>query len=291
MNLIGELASRVTEALVESLHHAVPMLPVMFGAFILMEFVNHNTRASGIARITKNRAIGPLVAAGLGLLPQCGFSVAATTLFLEGLIPAGSLLATYIATSDEAVPILLADRSTLPWVAPLLLTKLVWGTVAGVAVNMALATRPQSQRGRTPGRPACAPENGTWRDHLSHAFHRTLRIGSLVVLFSTALHLLGQGLSETLGSLGAGRGLLGPVATSFVGLIPSCATSVALAEGFKSGVLSFPAMVSGLTANAGLGLLVLIKESRRRGEALSIIASLVASAAIAGLLATLLYPA
>ena len=114
------------EVLSESLVHTATMLPVLFLAFIIVEFASHRTGAGWLRRGMAHPYLGPVAAAGLGLLPQCGFSVATTSLFLEGMIPTGSLLASYIATSDEAVPILLSNPATLPWVLPLLATKLVW---------------------------------------------------------------------------------------------------------------------------------------------------------------------
>lgn len=295
----------VQESLIESLKHTGLMLPVLFAAFLLMETVNHSAKTTRLAGAARHAVFGPVVAAVLGLLPQCGFSVAATTLFLEGLIPTGSLLAVYIATSDEAMPVLIGNPDTLPWVLPLLATKLAWGSIVGIAVNLAFRNRASSNKknsrqanahsedpsiksqgigGSCAGHPA---PNG-WRDYFAHAGIRTARVGAMVFVLSSVLHVAGHILSDKMGPVLGGGGLIQPLAASFLGLIPSCATSVAMAEAFRAGLMSFPAIVSGLTSNAGIGLLVLIKENRQPGQSLSIVAMLVASAVLVGLLASFL---
>ncbi|HHY17242.1 MAG TPA: hypothetical protein GX524_04135, partial [Firmicutes bacterium] len=119
------------EVLNESLAHTGVMFPLLFLVFLLVETVSNSSASCRITSAFSQPFIGPVAASALGLIPQCGFSVVATTLFLEGMIPMGSLLATFISTSDEAIPVMLSDRASLPWVLPLLATKLVWGTVAG----------------------------------------------------------------------------------------------------------------------------------------------------------------
>lgn len=289
------------EVLSESFFHTASMLPILFAAFLIVEVSSHRAGTGLLRRGMSHPYLGPMAAAGLGLLPQCGFSVAATSLFLEGLIPIGSLLASYIATSDEAIPVLLASPDTLPWVVPLLATKLVWGAVAGIAVNfgarkaaknprVAPRRRAQAEHGDHVHGRTCVGTAGTWRDFVPHALSRTVRIAAMVFVLSSAFDLGGHYLGEHL-ARAAGKGVIQPLAASFLGLIPSCATSVVLAEGFRTGMISFPALVSALTANTGLGLLVLVKESRDSARTLSVVVLLVLSAIISGTLASLLLPA
>jgi hypothetical protein len=290
----------IKEVLSESLVHTARMLPILVTAFVVVETVSHRAEAAWLRRGMAHPWIGPVAAAALGLLPQCGFSVATTSLYVEGFIPTGSLLASYIATSDEAIPILMANPSTLAWVLPLLGTKLVWGAVAGIAVNYGARKAGRPKRpGSTPelpgGSPAggphphtCVGTRGTIREIVPHALSRALRIAAMVFvlssLFNVAGHLFSDRLSEAAAS---GEGIIQPLAASFLGLIPSCATSVVLAEGFGSGLVSFPALVSGLTANSGMGILVLIKESRNRARTVGVVVLLIVSAFISGTLASI----
>jgi len=100
------LIEHLTEILNESLLHTGTMLPLLFLVFLLVEAVSHRSTSSRVTNAFSHPFIGPIAAAALGLVPQCGFSVVATTLFLEGMIPIGSLLSAYISTSDEALPII-----------------------------------------------------------------------------------------------------------------------------------------------------------------------------------------
>jgi hypothetical protein len=279
----------IREILAESLSHAIAMAPALFVVFVLMEVVSHGTRPIFISSALKHSVAGPVAAAGLGLLPQCGFSVAATMLYVEGMVPAGSLLASFIATSDEAVPILVANPATLPWVMPLLAVKLAWGIAVGVGVNAAARAFRGASAGKRSVRPIpphehadihthagnCVGEKARVRDYLPHALSRTLRTIAMVFVLSVALDLAGKLAQNHLPGALSLTSSWQPLAASFLGLIPSCATSVALAEGFRAGLVSFPALLSGLTANSGMGLLVLLKESRDSARTMLIVGLLV----------------
>ncbi len=272
--------------IVESVLHTTKMLPVLFPTFLLVEFISHRTDTKRLAKTVGHGILGPLTAALLGLLPQCGFSVAATTLYIDGLIPAGSLISAYIATSDEALPVLLSDGGSRQWVIPLLVTKLLWGFAVGLAVNYAQRGKVVAKEGTSqPGKPG--GHGASWQGMLSHATVRTAKIGATVFVFSAALHWIGTFLSPGMTRLLSSGGPWQNAVTSLVGLFPSCATSVALAESFKAGFISFPGMMSGLVTNAGLGLLVLIKDGKNARDTLSVVGVLVVSGFLAGLLTTL----
>lgn len=293
-----EVAEIVKEILQEGLVHTATMIPVLFLVFLAMEFISHQAKGSWIARVTRNPILGPIGAALIGLLPQCGFSIATTTLYLEGLIPTGSLIAAYIATSDEAIPILLGDTSTVKWIVPLLASKLAWGSIVGIAINLALGRRSSLQQD-TPSvsskpthhhnnKNSCFAQSVGVKEFLPHALTRTVRISAMVFVLSSAFNLAGHLMEGTVSSLLIDGGLLQPLAASLVGLIPSCASSVVLAESFRAGFISFPALFGGLCANAGIGLLVLVKEERNKMQVVSVIVLLLVAALVGGTLATLL---
>ena len=295
----------IREVLTEGLSHAIAMAPALLAVFVLMEVVSHGARPIFISSALRHSVVGPVAAAGLGLLPQCGFSVATTMLYVEEMVPAGSLLASYIATSDEAIPILVANPATLPWVLPLLAVKFAWGVLAGVSVNATARAFRGASAGKRSTRPIsaesqsfahahthsgnCVGEKARPRDYLPHALCRTARTVAMVFVLSVVLELAGEIAQARAPGALAGAASWQPLAASFLGLIPSCATSVALAEGFRAGLVSFPALLSGLTANSGMGLLVLVKESRDRSKTALVIGLLVASAYAVGYLAHLFY--
>lgn len=272
----------LAEVTKEGLIHTATMLPILIAVFLLVERVSHRTDAAWLRRGLAHPYLGPLVGAGLGLLPQCGFSIAATSLFVEGFIPTGSLLASYIATSDEAVPILLGNSGTRRWVAPLLGVKLIWGLLVGVAVNLvarkASKGDPRDQEKKSEER----EPGGFWRETLPHALGRAIRVATLVFVLSVAFNFAGHLMGDRL--MSGGLGALHLPMASVIGLFPSCATSVVLSEAFGTGLISFPALVSGLTANAGMGLFVLAKECKDRSRVLGVVFLLVLSAVLSGAL-------
>lgn len=311
--LLENSAPLIREVLLESLSHTAAMLPVLFGVFLLMELVSHGVRTGWISRVARHPVAGPVAASALGLLPQCGFSVAITLLWAQGLAPTGFLVASYIATSDEAIPVLLSSPSTVSWVLPLMAAKLGWGMAVGVIVNLVLdrggahtgaeqasslleAGRESSAGTVTSDAHRARPYSGVgersgWKGYVVHAMADTGRTAATVFALSSALGFAGRLAGPSVTGLLPGPGFWQPLAASVVGLIPTCAISVGLAEGFRSGLISFPALLSGLTANAGMGLLVLAKESRDPRRTASVISILLASAFIAGCLANLLLPA
>lgn len=314
----------LSEVLYESLVHTGTMLPVLFVVFAVVEIISHRSTSSRIAKAFSQPFVGPVAAAALGLIPQCGFSVVATTLFVEGMIPIGSLLSAYISTSDEALPVMLSDPASLPWVVPLLATKLVWGAVAGICINAAVLQRSKSRsRGAKPGTdrnagqdqisgsnstslgPAChhaAEKHGPAcscscigdksrpAEIASHAVSRTLRTASMVFVLSAVFNFIGHAAQGRIAAALTKPGLWQPVVAALVGLIPSCATSVALAESFRAGMLSFPATISGLASNSGIGLLILIKEAKSKRVVLTVFGLLVFASVLAGVLASLILP-
>lgn len=332
-----DILSHCLEILIESLTHTASMLPVLFAAYLFVEFVAHGQRLESLRRLSSHPIIGAITASALGLLPQCGFASAATVMYLDGLLPRGTLIASYIATSDEALPILLSTKESIGWVLPLLVTKFVWGALAGIALNLAgqagkkvgrhttgnLSSAAEQAQGRrqagvdteTEGplpavpvvlerqddhtliRPGSRPSFATstcqrpahsWKDVFVHAFARTVRVGLMILTFSLVLHILGHLGQEKLTHVLVGTGWWQNVIAALVGLFPSCATSVAIADGFQRGMLSFSATVAGLSSNAGVALAVLFKESKNKADPVGIAILLVVAGFLAGMLVSVL---
>lgn len=313
--MLRKVTEILGEVLPESLVHTGTMLPALFVVFVLVELLetlSHKKGSEKLARAFAHPYLGPIAAAALGIIPQCGFSVVATTLFVEGIIPMGSLLSAYISTSDEALPVMLSDPLSLPWVAPLIAIKLIWGSVVGILVNIALLRKKarteivDENRKTLPDiNASCAIDASTHNhDSNSHslqgthplgevvmnALSRTLRIGAVVFLLYAAINLVGHLAQEQISGSLSSPGFWQPFVASLVGLIPSCATSVAIAETFKAGLLSFPAAVSGLTSNGGIGPLVLVKECKNKRDVVTLIVLQIVSALTVGILVSLFWP-
>lgn len=264
------------EVLLDALVDTLPMVPFLLVVFAFLEWVEHrHAEVTGrVAGLTG--AAGPLVGAGLGIIPQCGISAVGSALFARRAISLGTLLAVYLATSDEALPVLLADPKGVAWVAPILLTKLVVAVGAGWLADALLRLRAEG----VPGGAACSLRH---RSLLVCALDRTLRVYAFVLLTSVALgSLIATVGSDGMAAIMLRRSPLQPALAALVGLIPNCGASVAVAETFNQGGLSFGSAIAGLCAASGTGLIVLARENPDRRQTARIVLALYGVSAAAG---------
>ena len=275
------------DILQEALHDTWPLVPVLFVLYVGLE-VAVRGGSGRLARFARHAdSAGPLAGAVLGVIPQCGMSVFMSTLFLSGRISRGTLVATYIATSDEALPVMLAYGNQMRLVGAIVAGKLALGIVAGLLVDA--LPGPRYYRGvRAHPEPETAEvERELHRPdvmHLvRHALGRTVQIVSWVfavtLLLGVGLHLLG---GDALLAEVARHRVLGVFATAAFGLIPNCAASIAIAEGAMRGLLPFSATMAGLSAGAGYGPIVLLKEGTN-GTLVQLVALCFGISIVAGL--------
>lgn len=134
MRVLG--GNNMGEVLLDALIDSLKVLPVLFAVYLLIEWVEqYSSKKFNNEKLLKNR-FAPLVGGGIGLIPQCGFSVVATDLYNKSRITAGTLIAVYVATSDEAIPIMLGSSYGIKMLLPLLVLKLVFAVVLGYLVDL-----------------------------------------------------------------------------------------------------------------------------------------------------------
>ncbi len=265
----------------DALLDALQMLPFLFAAFLLMEFLEHRASEKMKSSLAGVGRFGPLAGALLGMIPQCGFSVAAANFYAGRVITMGTLLAVFLSTSDQALLILLAHPQMLGSILPLLLAKLISAVVFGFLIDFLL-------RGRLPDEPPfeelCAEcdceHSGIFRAALHHTIGIFLFVLAVNLLLGYGMDLLG---AERVSAFLLSGSAFQPFLAALVGLIPNCAVSVLLAELFLSGTLRFGALVAGLCSGAGVGLLVLFRANRRLQENLFFLAVLYLASAATGL--------
>ena len=281
---LHELLHILEHALLDS----AKAVPFLFLAYLLMEAAEHYHSAKMEKAISGIGKAGPLVGAALGCIPQCGFSASASNLYAAGLLSRGTLLAVFLATSDEALPMLLGAADGRDMILPLLLCKILIGILAGYAIDFYMARW---------GRPrelfdlcedcGCEEEgSGILKPALWHTGHILLYIFLLNLGLGLAMELLGE---ELLGAILLKGSVLQPFVAALVGLIPNCAVSVTLTQLYLAGTVSFGSLLAGLCSGAGLGVAVLVKMNRSRRENLQIIGLLYAIAALCGLAVHLLF--
>lgn len=284
--------------IVEAFIDTLKMFPYLFVACFVIEWIAHRAGDSFKDGLRRFGRLGSVGGAALGLFPQCGFSVAAADLYADRIITPGTLIAVFIATSDEALPVLLADSSRLGLVAPLLATKFTIAVIAGLFVDFALGRlwRPSWEAGtELHHHHGHADEDGHDDDEegchhhechggifglaLAHSARISLLIFVVTALLNIGLDALGE--ERTRAFLMSGNRLQ-PLLAAIFGLVPSCAASVFLTEMYVQGSLSFGSVVAGLSTSAGAGILVLCRMAPRKRDALRVLAFILVVAAATG---------
>ena len=284
----------------ETLTDALKILPLLFIAFLVIEIIEHKA-ADKLRRALSSKRAGVFGGALLGLFPECGFSVAASNLYAEKLISAGTLVAVFIATSDEALPIILSVPETASYFLPLLLLKLVLALIAGYMLDIILKlagkrvhetkeehihhTHSHDQHFHGAGEhhrcSYCDSNRGIIKNSLSRTLVTILFIILTIFVFNSIVSLIGE--DNIKGLMGSIK-YLQPFITALAGLVPSCAVSVMLAGLFAQGAISFGALVAGLCAGAGAGIAVLLRSCKDIRKSLSIIGYVWLFSAVSGVL-------
>lgn len=281
------------------------MLPLLYVAYLIIEyFERKEDKSDGL--FWNLQKYGPLFGAMLGLLPQCGFSILAAMLYLQGNITLGTMLAVFIATSDEAIPVLLSEVNMIPSLALLLLLKFIIAVACGWVVDHVLFPHQKilrfedmeeeedeeqedmeimDQEEAASACPCCYPQYPIWKS----ALIRTLKIYLFAFAATFVLDLLMEWIgTETLSSILLTGSWAQPLIAALFGFIPNCAATVILCQLYAAGSLSFASLLAGLITNAGLGLLVLFQYEKKKSNVWKVAGLLYAAAAIFGLLFSVL---
>lgn len=267
------------DAVLDALIDTAKLLPILFFTYLLMEYLEHHTGSKLALALSRWKKAGPLLGAGLGLIPQCGFSGAVASLYAGGAVTMGTLLAVFLATSDEMLPILISARIPLSTVALILGIKLAAGCLVGYLVDALHRNRHTRQIHDLCRAARCSCEDGILRSALRH----TLQILLLILAVNLALNVLFSLLPrETIGAVWR-IPVLGELAAGVLGLLPNCAASVMISQFYVQGVMPAGPMLSGLLVNAGVGLLVLFRVNQSRKESLKIAGILLISGVMLGL--------
>ena len=254
----------IQDMLFDTAKDSLRLLPFLFFTYFFMEWLEHRTGQAARERIRHAGKFGPIWGGFLGIMPQCGFSAAASSLYAGRVITAGTLLAVYLSTSDEMLPILISEAVPVGTIVKILAVKCAIAVVSGlvvelVYVNVMKQTEKEMDIHTVCEEEHCSCEDGLLRSAVCH----TLRIFFYIILISLILNMVIAWIGEeTLAELFTSVPVVAEMVSALVGLIPNCASSVVITELYLSGMISAGAMMSGLLVNAGVGILVLFRLNR-----------------------------
>ena len=290
------------EIIEETLIDALKLLPFLFITYLIMEYIEHKMGHKTKSAIKKSGKWGPIIGSILGVFPQCGFSVSATNLYAGRVITLGTLIAVYLSTSDEMLPIFISEAVSPVIILKILGTKLIIGMIAGVIIdlfvhiiiknkNKKIVQQNEEDSEENEIGHMCEEEHCHCNESgiLKSAIHHTLSILVFIVLITfiinTVVYFVGE---ETIAGWILNKPVIGPVIASLIGLIPNCAASVIITNMYLENVISLGSMISGLLTGAGVGLAVLFKTNNRIKENMSIIILLYAIGVISGIMIDLI---
>lgn len=251
-----------------TIEDSLAVLLILFVTYLAMEYLEHRTEGTVRTMVRRAGRLGPVIGALAGVVPQCGFSAAASNLYAGRVITMGTLIAIYLSTSDEMLPVMISSKAPVEVIAGILAVKVLVGMAAGFVIDLFCRNK-QADHGHTTHihelceEEHCDCERGIFRSALKH----TVQVGVFLLLVGFALNLLLEILGEdVLAELLLNRPVAGPVVAGIVGLIPNCAASVVLTELYLGGLIDAGSMLSGLLVGAGVGVLVLFRVNHHRAE-------------------------
>ena len=275
----------------EAVAESINLIPFLFIIFLFIE-IFENYFSEKIEKLSlSSRLWGPFVGSIIASIPQCGFSVIATMLYIKRFITLGTLIAIYVSTSDEAIPILLVHPESFSVIVPIVATKICIGMVAGYAVDFifksSLEKAPEKIEVCECG--CCHNEIHSQVTNLFiHPLKHCFNVFIFILVVNCCLDFAFSFASNTINNLFNIHSGLQVILASFVGLIPNCATSVLIVMLYLKHIIVFGALIAGLTSNAGLGLLVLFQNNEDKKECLKIVGILLFTAFIAGIILQIL---
>lgn len=275
------------EIIEDTLLDGIKLLPFLFITYLIMEYLEHKTSKKAKETIKKSGKFGPAIGSLLGIVPQCGFSVSATNFYAARVITLGTLIAVYLSTSDEMLPIMISEAVPAITIIKILAIKLVIGIVAGFAIDFVIRFK-NKKYGKEDDKIVelcekdhCHCEKGILKSSIHHTINIFVFIIIITFLINTAIHFIGE---ESISNFLMNRTILGPVISSLIGLIPNCASSVIITKMYLENVINIGTMISGLLVNAGVGLAVLFKTNKGIKENIKIVCLLYAIGLVSGIL-------
>ena len=286
---LGEVGRFIDEVILHGAIEVLILLPFLYLTYLLMELIEHKASAKTRAVMTKAGKLGPAAGAPLGAIPQCGFSSVASNLYAGRVITLGTLVAVFLSTSDEMVPILIAGNVKITTILLIMLYKIAVAVLAGFAIDIVLHLIGRGNEEMDID--VLCDEDGCHCDEgvFLSALHHTVSVGlwCLAVIMGIGALIFFIG-ADALGSIIIDVPVLSHLICAIIGLIPNCAASVALSSLAISGIITSGEMIAGLFSAAGVGMFVLFKMNRRLKENLLIIALVVGIGAVFGAIADLI---
>ena len=277
----------IIEALEHTVEDSITLIPFLIITYLIMEGIERATAGRIENALRKAGPLGPGIGALFGVFPQCGFSAAASNFYSAGLVTLGTLVAVFMSTSDEMLPVFIAEKVAPGTIIKILLAKVIIAAISGYIIMFLSKRIFQDKRNdfkkhRQEHGHDCSEEG---RSLIVEALLRSAKtfgfIFAISFVLNAVIHSVGE---EFLESILQDTPVIGELIAAGVGLIPNCASSIIISKLYLADVISAGAMMSGLLVSSGVGILVLFQENHNLKENLIILGILYVISVVWGIL-------
>ena len=273
------------DILIDTIIDSIKILPFLFITYLIMEYIEHKMSEKSKTTIKKAGRWGPLLGSSVGIIPQCGFSASATNLYSARVISLGTLIAVYLSTSDEMIPIFILEKVPITILIKILAIKFVIGIIFGFIIDFVLRLRKKEGQ-EEKIEEICEHEhchcdkNGILKSAVMHTVNILIYIFIITLIINFVVEWVGE---DNIATFVGNHAVLGPAISSLIGLIPNCAASVIITNLYIQNIISGASLIAGLLTGAGVGLIILFKTNKNLKENIAIVGLLYAIGVFSGI--------
>ena len=273
------------DILIDTIIDSIKILPFLFITYLIMKYIEHKMSEKSKTTIKKAGRWGPLLGSSVGIIPQCGFSASATNLYSARVISLGTLIAVYLSTSDEMIPIFILEKVPITILIKILAIKFVIGIIFGFIIDFVLRLRKKEGQ-EEKIEEICEHEhchcdkNGILKSAVMHTVNILIYIFIITLIINFVVEWVGE---DNIATFVGNHAVLGPAISSLIGLIPNCAASVIITNLYIQNIISGASLIAGLLTGAGVGLIILFKTNKNLKENIAIVGLLYAIGVFSGI--------
>ena len=272
------------ELVLDSFIDSIKLIPFLIITFLFIELLEHKFSNRTINIIKKSGKFGPLLGGILGAFPQCGFSVMATNLYITRIISLGTLIAIYLSTSDEMLPILISHGASIFEIGKILLIKISIGIFFGFIVDIFIK-RDSKEHYNICEEEHCHCEKGIIKSSVKHTINIFIFIFGISFILNIIMDYFGEDIVRNLFN---GHSIISPMIASLIGIIPNCGASVIITELYLSNVIPLSSAIAGLLTNSGVALIVLFRSNKDLYDNLKVLFLIYSIGVVSGLIIEML---
>lgn len=278
------------DILIDAIIDSLKILPFLFVTYLIMEYIEHKMSEKSKTTIKKAGKWGPLLGSTVGIIPQCGFSASATNLYSARVISLGTLIAVYLSTSDEMIPIFISEKVPVLTLVKILAIKFIIGIIFGFIIDTILRLK-NKEKQEEKIEEICehehchCEENGILKSAIKHTVNILIYIFVITLIINFMVEWVGE---DNIATFVGNHAILGPAISSLIGLIPNCAASVILTNLYIQNIISGASLVAGLLTGAGVGLIILFRTNKNIKENIAIVGLLYVIGVLSGIILQLI---